>query len=186
MSPNELARRLNRIASAIENSKSPSRELVAQDLRKILSFIDPMTTMTGEEEMHDMENSHVGEAMHEAGLKENIIALAIGAATILGVRHCDQERIKDNLPKITSKLKTAPSPMKAARNVVQAIGFGGEEEKFDKCAEGKEDSAEEAAACLLAVCEKERWILEVDENGQLTTGSGAHPDMKHPYMTPSW
>jgi hypothetical protein len=40
MSPSEMAKNLRRIASAIENSKSPSRELVLKDIKNVLaSFI---------------------------------------------------------------------------------------------------------------------------------------------------
>ena len=39
MKPSELSQELKRIASAIENSKNPSRELVAKDLKAVISKI---------------------------------------------------------------------------------------------------------------------------------------------------
>jgi hypothetical protein len=60
---------LNRIASAIDNSKNPSRDLVAQDLRKILANLE-------------LDMGHTGEIEHEAGAKE---ILAKGLATLIGL-----------------------------------------------------------------------------------------------------
>ena len=86
MSPNELALRLNRIASAIDNSKSPSREAVLRDLRKVLA------SMGVAEESHMM--GHEAESMHEAGLKDGLKDLAVGgligaALTFMGVKGPD-------------------------------------------------------------------------------------------------
>jgi hypothetical protein len=41
MKPSQLASQLRRIASKIENSKSPDRSLVARDLKKVLAGINP-------------------------------------------------------------------------------------------------------------------------------------------------
>lgn len=41
MKPSQLSSILRRIAAAIDNSKSPSRELVAEDLRRVISNLIP-------------------------------------------------------------------------------------------------------------------------------------------------
>lgn len=47
MKPAELATEIRRIASGIENSKNPSRELVAKDIKKLISHLaaDPVQDM---------------------------------------------------------------------------------------------------------------------------------------------
>jgi len=38
--PSDVANRLRQIAAAIDNSKSPKRELVAEDLQEVLSVLE--------------------------------------------------------------------------------------------------------------------------------------------------
>ena len=45
MKPSQLASQLLRIASKIENSKSPDRSLVARDLKKVLAGINPASVI---------------------------------------------------------------------------------------------------------------------------------------------
>jgi hypothetical protein len=40
MKPSQMAQKLRQIASAIDNSKNPRRDLVAADLRRIVAVID--------------------------------------------------------------------------------------------------------------------------------------------------
>jgi hypothetical protein len=41
MGPEKLAKELRRIAAAIDNSKKPSRELVARAIREVIAALDP-------------------------------------------------------------------------------------------------------------------------------------------------
>lgn len=64
MTPQELSETLNKIASKIEASISPSRELVLVDLKRIMASLDPNA--------------------HEAGLKETFTGLMAGLALLVG------------------------------------------------------------------------------------------------------
>jgi hypothetical protein len=44
MKPSEVSNTLKRIASKIDNSKNPKRELVAKDLRKVIAATEQLTT----------------------------------------------------------------------------------------------------------------------------------------------
>ncbi len=54
MRPDELSDALRRIASGIENSKNPSRELVARDLKRMLG----MTAIAAEETLEDLKDHY--------------------------------------------------------------------------------------------------------------------------------
>ena len=73
MNPNQVSAELRRIASAINNSKNPSRELVLQDIRRVLASMDETAGME-----------------HEAGIKEKLAGLAAAAAMLIGCGQRDQ------------------------------------------------------------------------------------------------
>jgi len=49
MKPNSVASRLRQIATKIENSKSPRRDLVAEDLQEVLQKLETPPSLTREE-----------------------------------------------------------------------------------------------------------------------------------------
>lgn len=109
MSPNELARQLTRIASAIENSKNPSRELVTRDLRRVLANLDPEAAM------------HVSEEMHEAGFGGALSAALLALSVLYGG---DASATEKNLPTISeSKVASFRLKCEQAGRVVQGLSL---------------------------------------------------------------
>ena len=53
MNPSDLAQNLRRIASAIENSKNPSRELVLKDIKNVVASIHKANDQITDEEVQD-------------------------------------------------------------------------------------------------------------------------------------
>lgn len=60
MNPNQVSAELRRIASAINNSKNPSRELVLQDIRRVLASMDETAGMEHEAGMGSMGTAFRG------------------------------------------------------------------------------------------------------------------------------
>lgn len=166
MTPNELARQLTRIASAIEQSKNPSRELVARDLKKILANLDPMMA----EESHLF---HEGEEMHEAIGKAEIGGLLAAAIAITG---CSEMQAREN-SEATYKVLTAnhisnADAITAGENLIEAVATEDMKDsmlgEFRTCISrlsaqgGNKDPIQMVADCVGAVMGGERISLRAD------------------------
>jgi hypothetical protein len=96
MKPNELSSVLRRIASAIENSNSPSRDLVARDLRNVLSRL-ATPALTKHDSHHMVENLK----KNTTYLKDKIKSFEQGEST-----QGQSEDLKNKLRVISDTLET--------------------------------------------------------------------------------
>jgi hypothetical protein len=67
MDPNQLAQNLRRIASKIDNSKSPKRELVARDLKRIISAMNDVYWIKNGRKEHEDDLKLLQKNLEELG-----------------------------------------------------------------------------------------------------------------------
>jgi hypothetical protein len=75
MNPRQLSSEIRRIASAIENSKNPSRELVARDIQRLISHVagdnEPASKKNPESSEIDSNLKSLEEAMKDMDIPES-------------------------------------------------------------------------------------------------------------------
>lgn len=102
MKPKELSAEIRRIASAIENSKNPSRELVARDIKGLLYAI------AGKNEKTDTR-AKLRLKLKNKGIPENYLNEAMEAfSEVLGGSAGEKNRLHDDLER-----KNKPSSAKS-------------------------------------------------------------------------
>lgn len=91
MKPMELSQQIRRIASAIESSKNPSRELVARDIRNLIAAV------AGENKPTD-SYTKLRAKLKEKGLPKNYEDMVIEVVTeIMGSDSSERHRLKGSL-----------------------------------------------------------------------------------------
>jgi hypothetical protein len=109
MSPNELARQLARIASAIENSKNPSREMVTRDLRRVLANLDPMVA----------EENHEAAIGLKGGILSAVMSILVGAGCSPDPHNTENADVA--AAAIASKVKSGAKPLEAAEATLKSV-----------------------------------------------------------------
>ena len=96
MKPAELASALRRIASGIENSKQPSRNLVARDLKSLIQKI--ATDGLKVEAFHDSHDGALVIHMERNGKKTNVKLKDSALSKVL--EECGESKLSDKCAKV--------------------------------------------------------------------------------------